>query len=152
MNIKRTINMNAWRRQLLSLTSLLAAIFLLSACASTPPGSEIPEETLVDRAKNRWAALFAADFEKAYSYYSPGYRSSVSAANYAIDIQSRKVIWTSAEYRDHSCEENSCTVTFNVGYRVYKPAPGMDKWDGKSLHHETWIKTGGNWWFVDKKK
>jgi len=67
-------------------------------------------------------------------------------------MKSRKVTWTSAAYRDHSCSENSCIVTFDVGYRVIKPVPGLDKWDGTSVINETWINTGGEWWYINKKK
>lgn len=135
-----------------TLALLSLSVLVLSGCASTATSPENPEDILISRAESRWEALLSNDYETAYSYYSPGFRSGTSVVNYAIGIRSRKVRWTSAEYKEHSCTENSCKLTFDVGYRVLKPVPGLDKWDGTNLIEETWINTGGEWWYMDKKK
>lgn len=139
-------------RPVLLLAFVTIVGLFLSGCASTPTSPESSEDVLLERAENRWATLLAGDYETAYSYYSPGYRSTKSLVDFTIEMRSRKVRWTSAEYRKHDCTENSCSVTFDVGYRVIKPVPGLDKWDGSSLIDETWINTGGEWWFIEKKK
>jgi hypothetical protein len=128
--------------------ALVLTAAILSACA-TGPGRV--GNVIVERAQGRWEALLAGDFEKAYSYYSPGYRSGTSVFDFTFEIRSRRVIWTSAQYREHSCVENSCTVLFDVGYRVVQPVPGLDKWDGSDELEEKWVKTGGQWWYLPKK-
>jgi hypothetical protein len=41
-------------------------------------------------------------------------------------------------------------VTFETGFKVDKPVPGMDGFEGSQTVEETWIKTDGQWWFVPK--
>jgi hypothetical protein len=138
-------------RSVLLLAFMLAAL-LLSACASQAPAPDTPDKLIIERAQNRWAALLADDFETAYSYYSPGYRSTTSVIDFAFMIRTRRVRWTSAEYKEHSCAENSCTLIFNVGFSVNEPVPGMDKWDGSNITEEKWVKTDGQWWYLPKKQ
>jgi len=124
---------------------------LLSACASKVPVTQSTDFSIADRAQDRWEALLAGDFETAYSYYSPGYRSTMSVTDLAFEIRSRRVRWTSAQYKEHGCLENSCTVVFDMGFRVNKPVPGLNKWDGSETVEEKWVKTDGQWWFLPKK-
>ena len=140
--------------QILRAPALLLALaittLILSACASVTKDSETSSEALVDRAQDRWAALLANDYEKAFSYYSPGYRSTRTAINFAVAIKARRVQWQSAEYREHNCLENSCTFQFEVGYKVSKPVPGLDAYEYTSRVEEKWVKTEGQWWYVAK--
>ncbi len=139
-----------WRRP--GKTALLCALMLaglfLSACATAP---ESAGNSIAERAQDRWDALLAGNFETAYGFYSPGYRSSTSMFDLAFEIRSRRVRWTSAQYKEHRCAENSCTVLFDVGYTVNIPVPGVNKWDGKDVLEEKWVKTDGQWWFLPKK-
>lgn len=128
---------------LLTLTALL-----LSACAGTKPGGGHPA---VDRAQERWDALAADDLEKAYSFYSPGYRSTVSLIDFGVSIRTKKVRWTSAEYLDHTCEESRCKIRFSLGFKVYNPVPGMSVYDGQQAVEDTWVKTQGQWWYLPNK-
>lgn len=151
MNILINQTRQGLRRPTLLLALIITAIFL-SACASNTPVAKSTDEIIVDRSQSRWAALLAGDFETAYSYYSPGYRSTRSVVDFAIDYKSRKVKWTSAEYKEHSCMENTCTVRFVAGFMVPKPVPGLDKYEGASPVEEKWVKTEGQWWYFDDKK
>jgi hypothetical protein len=120
------------------------AVLLLSACAATGPQTP----PVVDRAQERWDALIAGDLEKAYTYYSPGYRSSTSLIDFGVSIRTRRVQWTSATYKDHSCEGERCIVRFDIGFRVPRPVPGLDVFDGKDVAEDTWIRSQGQWWYV----
>ena len=127
----------------------LPAVMLLSACAATP--AVAPEVTVKEKAQARWDSLLSNDYATAYTYYSPGYRSTTSLTDLEIDIRMRRVQWTSAEYMDHDCGENTCVVRFNVGYAVSSPVPGVDTWKGYSVIRDQWIKTGGEWWYLPEK-
>ena len=131
--------------------AIIMCILILSACSGQTSKSGDPGEVVIERAQNRWDALFAGDFDSAYEYYSPGYRSKKSLIDFAIDIRTRRVGWTSAEYLDHSCDENTCTVNFRVGFVVKQPVQGLEKWESSSVIEEKWIKTGGQWWYLPKK-
>ena len=126
---------------------MLAGVFL-TACATAP---ESTGNSIAERAQDRWDALLAGDFATAYGFYSPGYRSSTSMFDLAFEIRSRRVRWTSAHYKEHSCAENSCTIVFDVGFRVNMPVPGVNKWDGSDVLEEKWVKTDGQWWYLPKK-
>ncbi len=153
MKIHKINNLKSatWRRMgkpVLLFAFMMTGVFL-TACATAP---ENTENSIAVRAQDRWDALLAGDYETAYAFYSPGYRSTRSVVDFAIGIRSRRVRWTSAEYMEHSCLENSCTVLFNVGFTVNKPVPGMKKFDGSNTVEEKWVKTEGQWWYLPKKR
>ena len=125
--------------------ALMLSLLFLAACAGSQPASVHP---VVDRAQQRWDALTVGDLETAYSFYSPGYRSATSLIDFGVSIRTQRVRWTSAEYIQHDCEESRCSVRFNIGFRVTNPAPGMPVYDGTQMLEDTWIKTGGQWWYL----
>ncbi len=136
------------RRAFCALLGLLAATLLLGGCAT---GATKSEDQLVKRAQARWDALVTGDLETAYTYYSPGYRSSVSLIDYGVEMRTRRVQWTSAKYMDHLCEGSRCTVKFDVGYRISRPVPGMDDWNSDTTVEDTWIEVDGKWWYSPQK-
>ncbi|MFT5140214.1 MAG: hypothetical protein ACI9H8_001020 [Lysobacterales bacterium] len=127
---------------LLRVSCLLAAV-LLVACTSTP----VKNNGLEFRAQSRWDAMLANDFAKAYSYSSPGYRSSVSERDFEIEFRLRKVFYTSSQYLDHVCEGDACTVRMTVGYTVVGALRGVAEWKSKTPVEEKWVHIDGQWWF-----
>lgn len=121
----------------------------LSACAVTSTASKT-DKIIPERAQARWDALLSGDLETAYSYYSPGYRSTMSVVDFGVSLRLRRVTWTSAEYQDHSCEEQRCDVKVKIGYMVVKAVPGMDEFRSTNVRDETWVKTDGEWWYLPK--
>lgn len=124
-----------------ALCLLVAA--LLSACASTGLG-----EPLAKRAQARWDALLAGDFDTAYSYYSPGYRSANTRGDLELNYRLRKVQFREARYLEQECSEDACTLKFDVKYRVGSPVPGLDEWISSTTLEEKWVKTDGQWWYL----
>lgn len=127
---------------------LLSASLLMSACAGSAAKTDSNESSVEFRAQKRWAAMLDGDFDKAYVYYSPGYRSAETVFDLASRARSRRVNWTSAEYQEHNCQENTCTVKFMIGYKVMKPVPGLDEYEYNSALEEKWVKTEGQWWYL----
>jgi len=137
------------RPGLLRRLSILALCLpLLAACAATPAARD---KLIEERAQARWDALLARDYEAAYGYLSPGYRSTTSVTDFEISVRARRVQYISAEYRSHSCEEAVCTVQIMVGYRVVRPVVGVPEWKSTSLVEERWINSDGGWWFLPEK-
>lgn len=143
MNLKYGSNLLRSTRP--AVLALLVAI--LAACAVTPT----QQDPVLERAQARWDAILSRDYDAAYALYSPGYRSTTSRTDFEIELRSRRVTWTSATYRDHRCDGDVCTVTFDVNFRAPRPAPGLDKWEGKSAIEDTWIRASGEWWYVPPK-
>lgn len=124
-----------------ALAMVSAAFF--TACATIGGGGSV-----VDRAQARWQALLAGDFQTAYSYYTPGYRSSKTPGDFELSIRLRKVQFRDAEYLEHQCEGDSCTLKFNVKYHVASPVPGVNRWESKTVLDERWVRTQGKWWYL----
>ena len=120
----------------------------LSACASTPASES---DIVIERAQARWDAIATGDLETAYTYYSPGFRSANSLIDFGVSMSMRRVKWTSATYLEHSCEESRCLVTFDVGFKVSKPVPGLNVYESSSKVEDTWIKTNDQWWYLPEK-
>lgn len=136
-------------RSLLMPGMLLASTLLLAACAATGPKGD---DELVERAQARWDAIIERDYDTAYALYSPGYRSTATRTDFEIELRSRRISWTEAAYREHECDGSVCTVTFDVKYVAPRPAPGIDKWDGRSSVNDTWIQSSGQWWYVPPER
>jgi hypothetical protein len=129
---------------------LLPAVMALTACATTQAPSPAAHP-VVERAEQRWEALLSGDLETAYTYLSPGYRSTVSVIEFGASYAMRKVKLTDAEYQSHECESARCEVAFLVQYEVLAPVPGVDRFSNKGMIRETWVKTDGQWWFLPDK-
>lgn len=123
---------------------LLLLATLVSACA-TSPGSKTD---IKQRAQERWDAVMAGDYDTAYSYYSPGYRSANSRVDFEIALRVRRVRWTSAEVQESSCDADVCTLVTTVGYAVAGAVPGVPVWKNKKNIEERWVRTEGQWWFL----
>ncbi|HSM68701.1 MAG TPA: hypothetical protein VK830_03230, partial [Xanthomonadales bacterium] len=86
--------------------SVMLLIMALAACATS-----VKLESLVgERAQERWNLLLAEDYDGAYRYLSPAYRSSVSSAQYQRRLLLQQVRWTSARYIGSECSESTCKV------------------------------------------
>ncbi len=121
---------------------LMAVAVLLAACERQP-------KTVDGRAQARWDALLAEDYEQAYTYLSPGYRSSVSLDDYQIGLKSRRIKWIEAAYKSQECpDETSCVVTMDVGYHVVSPMRNVNEWQSNREVKEQWVKIDQNWWLV----
>ena len=139
-----------WSR-IRGLFTLILFSLIVTACASKAVVPETSDEVVVERAKARWAAMLNKDMETAYSYYSPGYRSTTSLVDFMFKQRARRVRWESAEYRDHECTEDACKVRFKTGFRVEKVLPGVDTYHGTDVVEETWVRTQGQWWYIPPK-
>jgi hypothetical protein len=125
------------------------SVLLLSACATAPASRD---EIIKERAQARWDALLAADYATAYTFYSPGYRSQATVVDFEIAMRLLRIKRTSATYSEHECHENACKVTFNVGWTVGAPVPGVSVFNGFSYITDQWVKTNGEWWYLPEEQ
>lgn len=134
--------------RLVFLIGMLLLLALITACAASAPTRD---EIIAERAQARWDALLAGDFESAYAFLTPGVRSTMTATDMEIEFRLRRVQYLSAEYLDHGCADQVCTVKIRVGFRVAKPVVGMKEWESESTAEEQWILSGGQWWYLPEK-
>jgi len=126
---------------------LLFSTALISACAGNQPKTD----PVVERAQLRWDSILSRDLDTAYSLYSPGYRSTTSRVDFEIHLRMQRVQWTSAEYVSHECEKDRCIVSFNIGFKVNQPVPGLSVFESSNIVKDTWVRASGEWWFVPPK-
>ncbi len=105
-----------------------------------------PEEEVGKRALERWHALIHRDFEKAYGFLSPAYRSTLSLEAYKRRFSDR-IRWTDVALKQVTCQEVRCEVTLEVTYQ-YRSKPLH--YEGSRSIQERWIHEQGNWWYVPK--
>jgi len=117
--------------------------FALAACSEPRP----PEEIVSERAQARWDALVARDYEKAWEYYSPGFRAENSADLFAAEISRRPVKWTAAEVLESQCAVKRCEVTTEVTYTVPRAPGQLADMGGRRDLTETWIEIDADWWY-----
>lgn len=126
----------------------LSAVLALTACASL--SSKPPPEQVRQRATERWQALVGGEFNRAYTYTTPGFRAVVSPDSYRNRFGGA-VIWLGSEVIDVNCPDTDRCVTH---VRIdFKPAMGR-KFDTKMSTHvdETWLLQEGQWWFFQDLK
>lgn len=127
--------------------ALLSGVALaLSGCASL--GTTEPPETVVRQlATQRWQALLARDFDKAYGFAVPSYRQLHAPDYYRGKRQATPVKWLAAEVLRVDCEPEKCTVRIKL---ESKPLVAM-RFDGTLTGglDETWVLEGGKWWMFE---
>jgi hypothetical protein len=139
-----------WTRKWVAV-GCLAGLLALAGCATTsgPVGSEAlpqgeltPErqaEIVKKRFQERWDAMIARDYAKAYTYLSPATRALVTEAQFTSRFS--KGSFKKAEFQEAKCEENVCMVRFLLTYD-HAVAKGITTPTG-----EKWFFRDGEAWF-----
>ena len=105
------------------------------------------------RVKARWDALIERDFEKAYSYMSPGYRRLFTLDKYQSSFGS-VVSWESVTITDIDLKgKNSADVKVDVFYQLAIPSQvggslGEALGSISTQVNETWLWADDEWWYV----
>jgi hypothetical protein len=139
-----------------SLISLLLATGCDRKGSSGSPDGEndvvsvTKQETVEQRAQQKWEAAVQGDWARVYDFMSPGMRKLRDKQSFVARMQKAALAYTKAEVQGAECEEESCDVTIRV-YSLYRgviqAAQGMEF---DALVHEKWIWKEGAWWFVPK--
>ncbi|MGY6588973.1 MAG: hypothetical protein ACXIUB_11890 [Wenzhouxiangella sp.] len=125
----------------------LAAGVFLAACAGTGGGPV--EQTVEERAQERWDLMVERDFEAAWALYTPGFRSQTDSRDFANDMNRRPIRWLGAEVRpDSDCDGDRCRVVVDVTYQPIAAPAGQGRLRMTRPLEETWIRLDGQWWFV----
>lgn len=123
------------------------AVTAVAGCAGlTTPAA--PEQVVRQLATQRWQALLAKDFDKAYEFSVPSYRALKTAEYYKNKRQATPVKWISAEIFNVECEASKCAVRIKL---ESKPIVPFSNFDGTIVGglDETWVLEGGKWWMFE---
>ena len=134
--------------RLARVATVAAAAIAVSACAIQP---QTTEDAVMSRAQQRWDALVAKDFKKAYTYMAPSYRALVTPEDYAKKFGTGGR-WTSVAVRSAKCEAERCQVRVLVEAKVRVPMPGMRTGSEQALssnYDEPWVREDGQWWHYE---
>lgn len=125
----------------------IAAAAVLSACATSAPVS--PEAAVSQRANARWATLLAGNFDKAYTYLSPGIRAVTPLEEYKRRFGGG-IQWESAQATSTECQPDRCEVKVQVRFRPPLAAQRMGVLT--TYVDEVWIREQGQWWIFQNMK
>ena len=115
--------------RLARVATVAAAAIAVSACAIQP---QTTEDAVMSRAQQRWDALVAKDFKKAYTYMAPSYRALVTPEDYVKKFGTGGR-WTSVAVDSAKCEAERCQVKVRVEATVRIPIPGVRTGSEQSL-------------------
>jgi hypothetical protein len=113
---------------------------VLASCATVP--SKPAEEIVKERSQIRWNLMVQGDLDKAYEYFSPSSRATMSLAGFKSRV--KPGFWKAVTVDKVECSSaDRCEVTATIGYdyrgtRVNTP------------HRETWIRDESNWWLLSR--
>ena len=134
-------------RRSMVISGLCCSLILLSACATTTQ----PAVNVEKRAMARWDALLSNDFNAAYEFLSPGYRSSVSNLHYQRTLLLKKLKWNHAGFIESDCAETTCKVKISLDYTMYGGVPGVQSFEGTQTITESWVLIDRVWYLVPKQ-
>jgi hypothetical protein len=116
---------------------------LVAGCAAFGPTT--PEAQVKARAQERRDALIKGDYARAYTYFTPAYRGTVSADTYRAGIGNALQL-VGASVESVKCEAlEKCVAKVKV---EIKPLV-VQRFTGTitSYSDETWLFEAGQWWF-----
>lgn len=127
-------------RRIGALTLVLGAL-AISGCAAFAPAT--PEQQVQQRATERWNALRASQWDKAYALVIPSFRATMSEERYRERFVGVPK-WKSAEVLSVKCEsEEKCVATIRIE-AMYGARDGLKNLTTEMP--ETWLLEEGKWW------
>lgn len=129
---------------------VLALVPLLVSCKGAEETAEAPEEVVRGKAAARWEAVLSKDYDTAYGFLSPGFRSRQTVEKYRGRFVAGKADWKEAEVVGVACEEESCVVTVDAKY-LFAGVPPFPPMEVETQEEEKWVFTQGEWWHVPRR-
>lgn len=118
---------------------------MLGACAAIEQSSvEAARKDVTERAQERWELLMRGQVEKAYEFYSPASRSTLTLEAFKKRSGAGRW-WRNRDLQKVDCSVDTCQVTMVLEYDLFE-IKGL-----KASIEETWIKDAGTWWLVSAK-
>lgn len=114
----------------------------------SPAWHEVQKNLVAQRAESRWEAIIRSDFDAAYRFQSPQYRSVFSAqhfrGNFGGDLIYDLARVKSVEYDQGQVAEVSVEVQYQ------SELPGVGPIRGVRTLREKWLYSDGSWWYTSR--
>lgn len=118
-----------------------------SAPASIPAAITPQEQAVLQRAQERWDALVAHDFERAWLYLTPAEREKVKQQDYRTNFGG-DAVWKAAVARRARCiAAERCAVLVVLEVKVLAPQFQQLFPEIEREVEEEWVTEGGQWWY-----
>lgn len=96
--------------------------------------------------------MMTGDWEKAYAYFTPGYRDVNAYEAFRVSMVNRQVNWTAARSVGAECESaEKCVVTVEINYSLIGGLRGVSEVSSTRRSDETWLKLGGEWYLLPQR-
>lgn len=124
-----------------------SCLLVMSGCSLVPKAPlATDEEKVAERAHQRYQAMIAGDYRKAYKLMSPGYRvlntlEDFQAANRGV------AQWEKVQIVKVTCAEETCKVGVSFDYRREKSLRSGLQATGGTVR-DVWGKLDGQWYFL----
>ncbi|MFA7540749.1 MAG: hypothetical protein WCZ02_01475, partial [Lysobacterales bacterium] len=106
-----------------------------------------PQAALQQRVEAYWQHLIAREYDQAYTYLTPGYRSTYSEQDFIRRARRNPVSWKGMAWQDVDCAtQDSCLVNMLVTYTVR--APGAGSIDTMGPIDERWMRIDRQWYML----
>ena len=118
---------------------------LLGGCATLE--SKSPEQAVAERSRLRIDALMDRNYEVAYAFATPGYRSTEGVIKYT-SRWAGVGMWRTADISSVSCEPSDVIDRCKVWLEVDYQAPGFEP--VTTAIDEDWLLIDGEWYLNQK--
>ncbi len=132
------------RSPIVTAACLATAGFVLAGCAAFQP--QTAEESVAQRAQERWDLMMANKFEQSYDYTAPSYRALKEFKAYRLGYGAASS-WTGAKVVKVTCaSEENCNAVLEVSVKNLTPIRSTANL--ATALDETWVREGGRWYVL----
>ena len=125
--------------------AVAAIFFVLVASGCGVLGKRSPEEAVAKRAQDRVDLLRAGEYDAAYTYATPGYRTTESVSRYGTRWAGVNM-WLSADVTSVLCDYDKSGVTRSCKAFLGVTYIAAGHGEQETLLEERWIAVDGRWY------
>jgi len=123
---------------------MITAVFM-TACTDNE------KNKLDNRVKDYWDAKINKDFDVAYEFLTPGWRTTEDKRSYVNRMAGGKIEWVSVKTKSKECTQvDVCKVKVTLSYVYRFPGRG-GKIETDSDLTENWLMKDNTWYHLPKK-
>ena len=124
-----------------------------ASAASEAQGAELTPEgkAVKQRAQERWDALVARDFERAWAYLEPAKRKEIEQKDYKDKFGEAGGL-LGVEVLNVKCTTGRCAAFVRLNAQMGAPGFAQGKLNVTTHSEEEWVLQDGQWWYRGKRQ